>query len=93
MIPVIGFLRIFGVGPSDRSIAQNIHRAWVAFISNGDPNHQGLSNWALVDTESTPTLHVQAGGAETDLEFEAEIHDYFDDRFQGLRRLLPMPGE
>ena len=82
-----------GVGPSDRSIAQNIHRAWVAFISNGDPNHQGLSNWALVDTESTPTLHVQAGGAETDLEFEAEIHDYFDDRFQRLRRLFPMPGE
>jgi para-nitrobenzyl esterase len=77
------------IGPSDAKIAELMHKAWVAFAENGDPNHSSLSVWKPVTSDSTPTLVVTSNGAKIDNQFEQPVLDFFDDRFRKLRRLFP----
>jgi para-nitrobenzyl esterase len=39
-----------------RELADAMHGAWVAFASNGDPNHDGLPPWPRYEPERRPTM-------------------------------------
>jgi para-nitrobenzyl esterase len=45
-----------GSGPERRSIADAMHRAWVAFARDGDPNHAGLPEWPQYDLTRRATM-------------------------------------
>ncbi|ROO86689.1 para-nitrobenzyl esterase [Actinocorallia herbida] len=46
-------------GPdAPQRLADDIHRAWVAFIGTGDPNHAGLPEWPAYDGDTRPVLEL-----------------------------------
>jgi para-nitrobenzyl esterase len=45
-----------GSGPERQTIADAMHRAWIAFARDGDPNHAGLPEWPQYDLERRATM-------------------------------------
>jgi para-nitrobenzyl esterase len=45
-----------GTGPERQGIADAMHRAWIAFARDGDPNHPGLPHWPAYDLERRATM-------------------------------------
>ncbi len=45
-----------GTGEERQAIADAMHRAWIAFARDSDPNHPGMAQWPRYDTERRPTL-------------------------------------
>ena len=45
-----------GHGSERRPIADAMHRAWIAFARDGDPNHAGLPEWPQYDLEQRATM-------------------------------------
>jgi para-nitrobenzyl esterase len=45
-----------GEGPERQGIADVMHRAWIAFARDGDPNHAGLPAWPQYDLERRATM-------------------------------------
>ncbi len=45
-----------GEGPQPQHVADAMHAAWVSFIRNGDPNHEGIPNWPAYDAAERSTL-------------------------------------
>jgi|TARA_Y100000294_G_scaffold50643_2_gene47727 para-nitrobenzyl esterase len=39
-----------------RPLAAATHAAWVGFVRDGDPNHEGLPDWPRYDAETRPTM-------------------------------------
>lgn len=39
-----------------RSLSAATHAAWVGFVRDGDPNHEGLPEWPRYDAETRPTM-------------------------------------
>lgn len=47
---------ITGSGSERQGIADAMHRAWIAFARDGDPNHAGLPEWPQYDLERRATM-------------------------------------
>jgi para-nitrobenzyl esterase len=48
----------FFTGPNPpQAIADVMHRAWIAFARNGDPNHDGLPTWPAYNATARSTMH------------------------------------
>jgi para-nitrobenzyl esterase len=45
-----------GTGPERQAIADAMHRAWIAFARNGDPNHAGIPTWPEYDVDRRATM-------------------------------------
>jgi para-nitrobenzyl esterase len=45
-----------GSGPERQAIADAMHRAWIAFARDGNPNHAGLPEWPQYDLERRATM-------------------------------------
>ena len=45
-----------GTGAERQAIADAMHRAWIAFARDGDPNHPGLPEWPQYDTRRRATM-------------------------------------
>ena len=45
-----------GTGERQQALADVMSEAWLAFARNGDPNHDGLPEWPVYDTESRATM-------------------------------------
>jgi para-nitrobenzyl esterase len=45
-----------GSGPERQAVADAMHRAWIAFAREGDPNHAGLPEWPQYDLERRATM-------------------------------------
>ena len=45
-----------GVGESQQALADVMSEAWLAFARSGDPNHDGLPEWAPYDEDSRATM-------------------------------------
>jgi para-nitrobenzyl esterase len=59
----------FFTGPNPpQTIADAMHRAWIAFAHHGDPNHDGLTAWPAYNAADRPTMHfdVDSRVAEDD---------------------------
>ena len=41
-------------------LADRMHRAWIAFIRDGDPSHEGIGEWPPYDTNRRPTMEFGA---------------------------------
>lgn len=52
-------LRLTGDDPPQR-LADDMHRAWVAFIADGDPSHDGIPPWPVYDLETRAMLEFGA---------------------------------
>ncbi|MQY31167.1 Carboxylesterase [Nocardia sp. RB56] len=49
-------------GPgAPQPLADDIHRAWVAFITTGDPNHDGLPTWPAYDHAKRRVMELGSG--------------------------------
>lgn len=47
----------FLAGPdAPQTLADAVHKSWVSFIANGDPNHSGVPAWDRYDTARRTTL-------------------------------------
>ncbi|WP_329376744.1 carboxylesterase family protein [Streptomyces sp. NBC_01351] len=47
-----------GMDPRLRDgLASAVHRAWIAFIRTGDPNHPALPHWNRYDRQTRTTMH------------------------------------
>lgn len=45
------------VGDADPGdLADRMHRAWIAFVRSGDPNHDGIPQWPAYDSDRRPTM-------------------------------------
>jgi para-nitrobenzyl esterase len=69
-----------GSGPERPGIANAMHRAWIAFAREGDPQHAGLPEWPRYDLDRRATMRFDTtcelldDPAREDREvFEAEI--------------------
>ena len=69
-----------GSGPERQGIADAMHRAWIAFAREGDPQHAGLPEWPRYDLDRRATMRFDTtfelldDPAREDREvFEAEI--------------------
>ena len=49
-----------GSGPERQGIADAMHRAWIAFARDGDPNHAGLPEWPQYDVDRRATMRFDA---------------------------------
>ncbi|MFD8889840.1 carboxylesterase/lipase family protein [Streptomyces sp. NPDC059566] len=50
-----------GLAPAVRDgLAYAMHRAWIAFVRTGDPNHPDLPRWQPYDTESRTTMRFDS---------------------------------
>ncbi len=49
---------MLGTGPELQPLADKISGAWVAFARAGNPNHQGIPNWATFDTAKRSTMII-----------------------------------
>jgi para-nitrobenzyl esterase len=45
-----------GTGPERQSIADAMHRAWIAFARTGDPRHDGIPEWPSYEPERRATI-------------------------------------
>lgn len=45
-----------GSGESQQALADMMSEAWLAFARNGDPNHDGLPEWPVYETETRATM-------------------------------------
>jgi para-nitrobenzyl esterase len=45
-----------GSGTERQAIADAMHRAWIAFARDGDPNHAGLPEWPQYDLDRRATM-------------------------------------
>jgi para-nitrobenzyl esterase len=45
-----------GTGPERQSIADAMHRAWIAFARTGDPRHDGIPEWPSYEPERRSTI-------------------------------------
>jgi para-nitrobenzyl esterase len=45
-----------GTGAERQDIADAMHRAWIAFARNGNPEHDGIPAWPAYDTTRRPTM-------------------------------------
>jgi para-nitrobenzyl esterase len=45
-----------GSGPERQAIADAMHRAWIAFARDADPNHAGIPEWPRYDLERRATM-------------------------------------
>jgi para-nitrobenzyl esterase len=46
-----------GADPAETAaLAKAMHRAWIAFIKTGDPNHDGMPGWAPYDNRGRVTM-------------------------------------
>ena len=41
-------------------LADRMHRAWIGFIRDGDPSHEGIGEWPPYDTNRRPTMEFGA---------------------------------
>jgi para-nitrobenzyl esterase len=41
-----------------QELADDVHRAWVAFVVSGDPGHAGLPDWPAYDPHTRPVLEL-----------------------------------
>lgn len=48
--------RLLGDGPVDRQLADRMHRAWIAFARNGDPNTPEIPHWPNYNLDERPTM-------------------------------------
>jgi para-nitrobenzyl esterase len=48
--------RLHGDRPEAPALAERMSEAWLAFARSGDPNHPGLPNWPVYDTDRRPTM-------------------------------------
>jgi para-nitrobenzyl esterase len=69
-----------GSGPERQGIADAMHRAWIAFARDGDPQHAGLPEWPRYDLDRRATMRFDTTfellddpGREDREVFEAEI--------------------
>lgn len=53
-----GGVDLFTGGDPPQALADAMHRAWLAFARNGDPNHGGLPSWPSYDEASRSTMHL-----------------------------------
>jgi para-nitrobenzyl esterase len=47
-----------GVGEEQQAIADMMSEAWLAFARNGNPNHEGLPQWAPYDAKGRATMVI-----------------------------------
>ncbi|MFQ5557641.1 MAG: hypothetical protein ACE5GB_09085, partial [Acidimicrobiales bacterium] len=47
---------LVGDAPEPPRLASQMHRAWIAFVRTGHPNHPGLPEWPPYDLDQRPTL-------------------------------------
>jgi para-nitrobenzyl esterase len=47
----------------DREVAKQMHRYWVNFVTNGDPNGEGLPQWTRYSSERDNLLWFAPEGA------------------------------
>ncbi len=45
-----------GTGEAQQALADRMSEAWIAFARSGDPNHDGLPEWAPYDAERRATM-------------------------------------
>jgi para-nitrobenzyl esterase len=45
-----------GTAQDRQQLADAMHRAWVAFAQNGDPNHDGIPTWPQYDLDRRATM-------------------------------------
>ena len=45
-----------GTGPERQGIADAMHRSWIAFARDGDPQHAGLPEWPAYDVDRRATM-------------------------------------
>jgi para-nitrobenzyl esterase len=63
----------FFAGPNPpQSVADAMHRSWIAFAHGGDPNHDGLPTWPAYDETARATMHFDVtshvtGGDDADV--------------------------
>ncbi|MFE3186504.1 carboxylesterase/lipase family protein [Streptomyces violascens] len=56
-----------GIDPvAERGLAEAMHRAWIAFIRTGDPNHAGMARWKRYGTDSRTTMRFGSAVAPVD---------------------------
>uniref|UniRef100_A0AAU2UYM3 Carboxylic ester hydrolase n=1 Tax=Streptomyces sp. NBC_00003 TaxID=2903608 RepID=A0AAU2UYM3_9ACTN len=52
---------VHGIDPAVRDgLADAMHRAWIAFVRTGDPNHSGLPTWRRYGAESRTTMRFDS---------------------------------
>ena len=68
-----------GTGPERQGIADAMHRSWIAFARDGDPQHAGLPEWPPYDVNRRATMCFDTGielvddpAREDRVAFEAE---------------------
>ncbi len=49
-----------GTGPERQGIADAMHRAWIAFARDRDPQHPGIPAWPAYDLDRRPTMRFDA---------------------------------
>jgi para-nitrobenzyl esterase len=47
---------LIGEAPTRFALADKMSRAWLAFASEGNPNHEGIPNWPPYSTDQRPTM-------------------------------------
>lgn len=52
--------RILTGDDAPRRLADDMHQAWVSFMTSGHPGHGGLPDWPVYDVESRPVLEFDA---------------------------------
>jgi len=51
-----GMENFSGQGPEAEALSNKVMDAWIAFAHTGNPNHNGLPEWAPYDVEKRPTM-------------------------------------
>ena len=69
-----------GAGPERQGIADAMHRSWIAFARDGNPQHAGLPEWPRYEIDRRATMRFDTGSelledpaGEDRAAFEAEI--------------------
>src|SRR5207253_2162814 len=50
-----------GTGPERQGIADAMHRSWIAFARDGNPQHAGLPEWPRYDIDRRATMRFDTG--------------------------------